>query len=128
MKLAIVASLLLGLAAAGLGVASLNNTSDSAGPVPVTTIVAPVTGTTLSGVVLLDARPIGTNVVAVDFLATGATLNDAKIGTGMGTLVGFTVPWDTRTEVNGTYSLVSVSYDAQGQSSRSSTVVVTVRN
>jgi hypothetical protein len=66
--------------------------------------------------------------VAVDFVATGGRLHDTKIGTGTPSLVGWVSRWDTRTEANGTYNLVSVGYDAQGLSSSSSSIVVTIKN
>ncbi len=126
---AVVASVLLGLVATGLAIAALNkNPSSTETAGPATSLVAPSSGNTISGTQVLDAKAIGSNVVAVDFLATGGRLHDAKIGTGTASLVGWVSSWNTRTEANGTYSLVSVGYDAQGHSDRSPSVVVTVTN
>jgi hypothetical protein len=36
--------------------------------------------------------------------------------------------WDTRSEANGTYNLVSIGYNAQGLSSPSSSIVITIKN
>jgi hypothetical protein len=126
---AIVISLVLALVAIGLGIAALHKTSPSSSVGgPLTTLVLPATGATVSGRPGLDAKPIGAGVVAVDFLATGGTMHDAKIAGGSATPIGWLGTWDSRTMANGTYSLVSVSYDAQGRSGRSSSVVVTVKN
>jgi hypothetical protein len=129
MPVAIVVSLLLGLVATGLGIAALQKTPTSTGgPEPVTSIVTPSAGNTISGIQALDARAIGPNVVAVDFVATGGRLHDTKIGTGAASLLGWVSGWNTRTEANGTYNLVSIGYNAQGLSSPSSSIVVTIKN
>lgn len=128
---AIIVNLVLGLTAVGLGVAALRQTPSSTeggGGGPVTAMVAPSTGAIASGVQGLAAKPIGSGAVAVDFVATGGALHNAKIASGVITIIGWVAQWDTRTTPNGTYSLASVSYDAQGRSGRSSSVVVTVRN
>jgi hypothetical protein len=123
MPVAIVASLLLSLVATGIGIAALGNGS----PEPVTSIVLPSSGNTISGIQPLDAA-VGPNVVAVDFVATGGKLHDTKIETGVASLVGWLSLWDTRTQANGTYDLVSIGYNAQGLSSPSSSIVVTIKN
>ena len=128
-NVAIIVSLVLALVAIGLGIAALRKTPKvSAGGGPVTTLIAPSTGKVVSGIQGLDAKAISTGVVAVDFVATGGALHDAKVGSGRSSYVGWAAKWDTRTVANGTYSLMSVSYNAQGESSQSSNVVVTVRN
>jgi hypothetical protein len=123
MPVAIVVSLLLTLVATGIGIAALGNGS----PEPVTSIVLPSSGNTISGIQPLDAA-VGPNVVAVDFVATGGKLHDTKIETGVASLVGWLSLWDTRTQANGTYDLVSIGYNAQGLSSPSSSIVVTIKN
>jgi hypothetical protein len=129
MLVAIVVSLLLGLVATGLGIAALRKTPTSAGgPEPVMSLVVPSGGTTVAGISALDAKAIGPNVVAVDFVATGGRLHSTRIGTGTASLVGWVSRWDTRSEANGTYNLVSIGYNAQGLSSPSSSIVITIKN
>jgi hypothetical protein len=128
---AVVAVLALGLATTGLGIATLHKVDAlgaPSGPVPATTIVTPTTGATLSGSELLDVRPINSSVVAVDMLGTGGTLHDTKIGTTSLSLVGWELMWNTTTVANGTYTLVSVGYSGTGQSDRSFSITVTVKN
>jgi hypothetical protein len=127
---AVIANLVVALGAIGLGVAALRQQpgTTTGGGGPVTSMVVPSTGATLSGVQGLAAKPIGPGVVAVDFVATGGAVHGAKIASGASSYVGWLATWDTRRVANGSYSLVSVSYDAQGRSSTSPSVVVTVRN
>jgi hypothetical protein len=129
MLVGVVVSLLLGLVATGLGIAALRKTPTSTGgPEPVTSLIIPSGGSTVSGVSALDARAIGPNVVAVDFVATGGRLHDTKIGSATASPIGWVSRWDTRTEANGTYNLVSIGYNAQGLSSPSSSIVVSIKN
>jgi hypothetical protein len=119
--------LLLGLVGTVLGIHSLSR-SDS-GPEPATSLIAPTNGATLSGVTGLDAKAISLKTVAaVEFLATGGTLHDAKIATGVTTLIGWVAKWDTKTVANGNYTVVSVGYNSAGHSTRSSAVAFTVKN
>jgi hypothetical protein len=132
MTIAVVASLLLGLAAVGLGIDALHKVDKINASIiataPAVTIGSPISGTTLSGSVGLDARTIGAKVTAVDFLATGGTYHDTKIGSGSQIAVGWVSVWQTRSVPNGTYEITSVGYNAMGQSSASSSVTVKVQN
>ena len=65
MTIAVIVSLLIGLAAAGLGLWDLHKINKINGQiasiaysVPATSIIAPTTGQTISGVVSLDALPL----------------------------------------------------------------------
>jgi hypothetical protein len=128
--IAVVASLLLGLAALGLGIEALRKANNGNGneSEPATSIAAPTGGTTVSGIVDLDTRAIGPNVTAVDFLASGGSYHDAKIETGTNSTVGWAAEWQSTTVPNGTYDITAVSYNAAGRSSRSASVTVKVKN
>jgi Bacterial Ig domain len=126
--IAVVATLLLGLAALGLGIDALHKIDKINSTVPATSIVAPSGGATISGVVALDATSIGPKVTAVEFLATGGSYHDAKIATGSASPVGWVSQWNTTSVRNGTYEITSIGYDAAGQSSRSTSVTVKVVN
>ena len=97
--------------------------------VPVTRILVPSNGATLSGVKALDAYSTRSQkVTGVDFLATGGTLHDTNIGTGHRSDVGWATRWDTTTVPNGTYTLVSVGYLGNGHTARSFNIIVIVKN
>ena len=131
MSIAVVASLLLGLAAAGLGIEALRKidkiTKDNT-TVPATSIFTPTSGLTVSGALPLDAVAVGPGVTAVDFLLTGGKYHEAKIGTGKLLPYGFTTQWQTTNVPNGTYEITSVGYNVLGQSSQSANVIVKVKN
>jgi YD repeat-containing protein len=130
-SIGVIATLLLGLAATGLGIDALRKIDKIEKmnfTVPATSIITPDGGATISGVVGLDATSIGPKVTAVEFLATGGSYHDAKIGTGGRSAVGWVSEWKTTTVRNGTYEITSVGYDAAGQSSRSTSVTVKVVN
>ena len=139
--IAVIASLLIGVAAlvvsivdwhkvddakssfdAALKVAAVNNA------VPATTIAAPATGATVSGVVNLDAKPLGPSVKSVEFVANGGTAHNVKLGAGSPTLIGWILRWKSTSLPNGTYQISSVGYNPNGRSSRSASVTVTVKN
>jgi hypothetical protein len=128
---AVIAILLLGLASTVLGILTLRKIPDNTtqgGTAAVTTIITPTSGATLSGLVTIDVRPIGQNVVGVDILATGGGLHDTNIGTATLSLVGWQLNWSTNSVANGTYTLVSVGYNSTGQTDRSFSITVTVKN
>ena len=89
MTVAVIASLLLGLAATGLGIEALRKINNIKATEAAVSIITPVSGATISGVVGLGAKPIGPNVTAADFLATGGPYHDVKIGTGNRSVVGW---------------------------------------
>jgi hypothetical protein len=129
MTVAVVASLLLGLAATGLGIAALRKSDNRAsGPEPATSILVPTGGATVSGAAPIAAAPRGPKVTAVDFLVTGGSMHDTKIGSGTLTEAGWDMIWQTTNVPNGTYQITSVGYNAEGRSSRSASVTVKVVN
>jgi hypothetical protein len=129
MTVAVVASLLLGLAAIGLGIAALRNSDNrTIGSEPATSILVPTGGTTVSGAAPIAAASRGPKVTAVDFLVTGGSNHDTMIGTGTLTEAGWDMIWQTTNVPNGTYQITSVGYNAQGVSTRSASVTVKVVN
>jgi len=151
MTVAVIASLLLGLAGVGLGVEDLrkinniNHTIDGLNAsvagfnasfaqfktdaaVPAATMVLPAPGSTVAGAVLLDAAPVGTNVSHVTFVASGGTSQKVQIATGKSTLAGYGATWSSSSLPNGTYEIAAVAYNAEGKSSTSPAVTVTVKN
>jgi hypothetical protein len=129
---AVIASLLLGLAATGLGIETLHKIDNinniNKGTEPAVTVVTPISGATISGIVGLSAKSIGPNVTAVDFVATGGPYQDVKIATGALSLVGWISDWQTKTVPNGTYRISSIGYNVSGQSSGSASITVKVKN
>jgi hypothetical protein len=127
MLVAIVASLLLGLAGVGLGIAALRKslaTNRRRLPWSVRQ-----NGTTISGVHTLAATQVSRTASAVDFLATGGSLHETNVETGTLSIVGWLAPWNTATVANGTYyCVVGVSYNADGKSTRSPSVTITDQN
>ena len=146
--IAVIASLLLGLAALGFGIedlrkinnvnhniASLNGSIASSfanlkalSAAPEATMVLPAPGSTVAGAVLLDAAPVGTNVSHVTFVASGGTSQKVQIATGKSTLAGYGATWSSSSLPNGTYEIAAVAYNAEGKSSTSPAVTVTVKN
>jgi hypothetical protein len=129
MTVAVVASLLLALAATGLGIEALrksgNRTIESGSA---TSILVPTGGATVSGAAPIAAAPRGPKVTAVDFLVTGGNYHDTMIGTGTLTEAGWDMIWQTTNVPNGTYQITSVGYNADGVSTRSASVMVKVVN
>lgn len=127
---AVVVSLILGLAGLGVGVEALRRSHTKAKPasVPATSIVYPASGSTVTGHQKVDAVAIGPNVTAVEFVATGGSLHNTKIGTGVASLGGWGFVWNTTAVPNGVYSVTSVSYNATGNSIASSSIDVQVTN
>ena len=96
---------------------------------PVTRIVAPSKGETVSGShLLIRATVLGEPPVSsVSFLVVGASkstlLRPATHGRS-----GWTYAWDTRSVPNGNYSLRSVAYTTDGYVGASGAVTITVDN
>jgi hypothetical protein len=95
-----------------------------------TAINGPSSGATLSGGQWLDARASSDNspVTQVEFQITGGSLRSHVICTATKSRVGWLGYWNTATVGNGTYKLQSVASDAAGQSVRSASVSIIVRN
>ncbi len=92
---AVIASLLIGVAALVVSIVDWNKVDDAKSSfdaalkvaavnnaVPATTMAAPTNGATVSGVVNLDARPISSSVKSVDFVANGGTAHNVNVGAG----------------------------------------------
>ncbi len=130
--IAVIVTLVLAVVGVGLGIDALHKsktkTTTPKGPSPVTSIFEPRTGQLLSGKAELDVVAISTSVMAVDILATGGSLHDAKIATAAPSLIGWITQWSTTSVPNGTYQLVSVGYSHTGRSVRSPVVIVKVVN
>jgi len=94
---------------------------------PVTNVLIPSNGATLTGSQYLDAGASG-NVTKVEFHLTGGTLNNALIATATPTYYGWLTGWNTTTVANGTYTLQSVAYYASGASGTSTGTTITVNN
>jgi chitinase len=96
---------------------------------PMTSIVIPSNGATLSGTTTLDAKASdNVKVSRVEFHLTGGSSNDVLIGTATPSPYGWIAQWDTTSVPNGTYTLNSVAYDPANNSGRSASVNVTVQN
>jgi hypothetical protein len=136
MTVAVIVSLLIGLAAAGLGLWDLHKINVINGrtqeaidnSVPATAIIAPSTGQTISGIVSLDALPLSGHVKAVQFVATGGTSHRVLIANGTGLVSGFGARWNTTSLVNGTYQITSIGFNTSGKSARSAPVTVHIQN
>jgi hypothetical protein len=138
---AIVVSLLVGLAGLGFGLwdlhkfnslnGSINATAQTAvdHSVPATSIVLPAAGATVSGSAFaIDVVPIGPSIKAVELFVTGGAAHNEKIGDAAANSVGWLMTWNTKNLPNGTYQLTSVGFNTAGKSSRSASVTVTVKN
>jgi thermitase len=89
---------------------------------PTVAINAPLLGSTLSGLATVDvtaADNIG--VTKVVLLVNGTVVGTDTVGP-------FQFSWDSSTVANGSVNLVTVAYDAAGNSKTSSTVLVNVSN
>jgi YVTN family beta-propeller protein len=96
---------------------------------PSTSVLIPSNGATLFGPAILDAAASdNVGVTKVEFQLTGGTLNDASIATATPTLYGWIADWNSRSVPNGTYTLQSVAYDAEGFSTHSTGITVSVLN
>jgi Bacterial Ig domain len=128
MTVAVVASLLLALAATGLGIEALRKSGNRTDSGSATSILVPTSGATVSGAAPIAAAPRGPKVTAVDFLVTGGSYHDMKIGTATLSEAGWDMIWQTTNVPNGTYQITSVGYNADGVSTRSASVMVKVVN
>src|SRR5664280_3911068 len=98
-------------------------------PTLVTSVLRPVDGSTVSGVVVLDAGVGDTQQLkAVEFRATGPGLHDQVIGTSTQTLYGWISRWDTRHVANGYYAIQSVLVRTDGTTGSSTPITVRVAN
>jgi uncharacterized protein YjbI with pentapeptide repeats len=93
---------------------------------PSTAVLIPSTGTTPAGLTALLDASASPNVTAVSFELTGDTLTNQVIATGTSSIYGWLAQWNTTTVPNGTYTLQSVAAYANGVSTSSSPITITV--
>jgi hypothetical protein len=113
--------------ASGASGTSTGTTITVNNPPPVTNVLIPSNGATLTGSQYLDASASG-SVTKVEFHLTGGTLNNALIATAVPTYYGWLTGWNTTAVANGTYTLQSVAYYASGASGTSTGTTITVNN
>ena len=94
---------------------------------PITRVLVPANGATLSGTTALDAS--ASNATSVELWLFGGSygLSGKMIGTATPTLYGWLSSWNSTTVPNGSYVLVSEAFNSGG-STFSSGVSVTVDN
>jgi subtilisin family serine protease len=91
---------------------------------PTVSITSPSTGATVSGTTTITATASDDlGVTQVEFFVDGES-----IGTGTSGADGWSVEWETKPVVNGTYTLTAKATDTSGQTTTSSSVNVTVKN
>ena len=98
-------------------------------PAPTTAVLIPTSMATQSGTsALLDASA-SANVTFVKFELSGGTLpSDDVISVGFPTIYGWLGQWDTTNVPNGTYTLTSLAFYADGLGGTSSPITITVDN
>jgi hypothetical protein len=94
---------------------------------PMTSVVLPADGATVSASVWLDASA-STGVTQVVYTLTGGTLNGVVIATATPTAYGWLAAWNTASVPDGTYTLRSMASYAGGLSGTSPSIAVTVAN
>ncbi|HYS04965.1 MAG TPA: Ig-like domain-containing protein [Candidatus Dormibacteraeota bacterium] len=90
---------------------------------PAVSITAPANGATVSGTISVSASASdNVGVAGVQFKIDGANL------AGEDTTSPYAISWDTTTAANGSHSLTATARDAAGNSTTSTTVIVSVSN
>ena len=96
---------------------------------PTTKMLVPANGQTVSGTrVIIDARGSSNLVGNLQFVLTGGHYNKSVIGTGVYSIAGFVLEWNSSHVPNGTYLLQSRGTDDAGGVTYSSGITVTVHN
>jgi photosystem II stability/assembly factor-like uncharacterized protein len=116
-------------ACTAVGLPALSGGAVIIGQGPTTSVLVPSGGATISGAQVLDASassPVG--VGSVKFEVSGGSLSDQVVASGTGTLWGWLGSWNTTTVANGAYSIQSVAMDANGNTTTSAPITVTVDN
>ena len=90
---------------------------------PTVAVTAPVSGTTISGTIIISAEASDNlSVVGVKFVLDGNNLGAED------TAAPFQISWNTATAPNGIHVLTAVARDAAGNQTTSSPVTVTITN
>ena len=97
-------------------------------PAPTTAVLIPSGGATQSGTAALLDASASANVTTVRFQLSGGTLSDDVITEGVPTIYGWLGRWDTTNVPNGTYTLTSSAFYADGVGGTSLPVSITVDN
>jgi glutamine amidotransferase PdxT len=100
---------------------TVSNTTPQEPSVPTAIITAPAAGATVSGTVAVTAT-VSTAVAGVRFTLDGATLGAED------TSAPYTVSWATTGTANGSHTLRAIARNANGQTSTSGAVTITVNN
>ena len=98
---------------------------------PVTTVLQPATGTTLSGTnVVLDAMATSSTsgITKVQFVISGGSYPKTIIGTAGFAKFGYYLSWDTTSVPNGSYKLQSLATDWKGRTNSSPAITIKVDN
>lgn len=96
---------------------------------PTTALLVPAGGSTLRSGVYVDAAASSeAGITSVKFVVTGDGLDHYVVATGYPTYFGYFGGFETTGLANGTYSLQSVATDANGASTTSAPITVTVDN
>ena len=107
----------------GLSVTVANN------PAPVTNVLAPSSGASLTGSTTLDGSATsGIGIASVYFLLSGGSYSKTEIATGAPTYYGYLATWNTTTVPNGTYTMQTLAYDTAGNGTVSPAVPFVVSN
>jgi peptidoglycan/xylan/chitin deacetylase (PgdA/CDA1 family) len=106
------------------GFFGLTSVTPPAPVAPTVSIAAPATGSTVSGTVAVSATAAssGSSVAGVQF-----KVDDTNVGSEV-TAAPYTYSWDTTKVANGSYALTATVRSANGLSTTSSAVNVTVNN
>ena len=123
------AHFLEGLLAQALELRSPTPSTVTAASDPLTEVLTPHEGASVSGVQLIDVT--ATDSVAihrVEVRLSGPGVPDVLLGYARLTLFGWLLDWNTPRVPNGTYALRSSAYDADGKVAQSTPIVVMVRN
>jgi hypothetical protein len=109
-----------------LGIKALDRPTN---PLPVMKVAKPSNGTVVKGLQLLDATaPFNIGVSKDEFRVTGGPLHNVVIGTATLTKYGWFLFWNSTRVPNGTYTVRSVAYGADGDRSTSPGITVKVAN
>ncbi len=98
----------------------LNNPPDV--QAPVVNIISPLAGEIAGSINIIANASDNIAVVGVQFLLNGANLGTEDL------TESFSIPWNTTTVANGTYTLTAKARDAAGNITISPEVIVTINN